>query len=127
MDYRFYRGTRLEFSPAVVKHLHLLRYIGAVMMASFPIIGLLLLLNILELSLFWFFVFFLVGGFGPVFFIIGMAYNSIGDRGTTRSLIWKICHIGKEKTPNVYRPERRMIYDHYEAPEGSGKVDYSVR
>jgi hypothetical protein len=97
------------------------------MMAAFPIVGLLLLLNILELGLFWFFIFFLIGGFGPVLFIIGMAYNSIGDRGATKSLIWKMRHIGKPKIPNAYRPERRMIYDHYEAPQVAPQVDPSEK
>ena len=121
MDYRFYRGTRLEFPPAIVKHLHWLRHIGALMIAAFPVVGLLLLLNVFEMSLFWFFIFFLVGGFGPVFFIIGMAYNSIGDRGAGRGIFWQLRYLGKPKPEIEYRPERRMIYDYYEAPENFGE------
>ena len=123
MDYRFYRGVRLEFPPAMIKHLHLLRYIGALMIAAFPLVGLLLLLNVLEINLFWSFAFFLFGGFGPVFFIIGMAYNSVGDRGEFRGLRWQLRYLGKPKPQIEYRPERKMIYAHYEAPEISGKAD----
>ena len=123
MDYRFYRGTRLEFPLSIVKHLHLLRYIGALMIATFPVIGLLLLLNVFEMSLFSFFIFFLVGGFGPVFFIIGMAYNSVGDRGSARGILWQIRYLGKPKPQIEYRPERRMIYDHYEAPKNFGEIE----
>jgi hypothetical protein len=57
MDYRYYRGARLEIPPVLVKHLHLLHYIGVVMIASLPVLGLLLLLNLVELSLLWVFVF----------------------------------------------------------------------
>jgi hypothetical protein len=119
MDYRFYCGPRNEFPPFILKHLHLLRYIGALMIAAFPIVGMMLLLNVFKLSLFWFFFFFLMGGFGPVFFIIGMAYNSTGDRGANRSILRQMRHFGQPKIPMEYRPERKMIYDHYVAPEGS--------
>jgi hypothetical protein len=122
MDYRYYRAARLEIPPILVKHLHLLRYLGVMMIASLPVLGLLLLLKLVELSLFWVLVFFLTGGFGPVVFIIGMAYNSVGDRGVTKNLLWQIRHIGEEKVSNAYRPGRKMIYDHYETPESSDEV-----
>jgi hypothetical protein len=54
-----------------------------------------------------------------------MAYNSIGDRAVKRSLLWKIHHIVKAQIPNVYRPDRRMIYDHYKVPESSNEVSSS--
>ena len=55
MDYRYYRGEGIALPPIITKNLHWLRYIGAAMIASPPLLGLMMMLGLLNLSLFWFF------------------------------------------------------------------------
>jgi hypothetical protein len=117
MDYRYYRGDLPELPPAITKRLHLLRFIGTLMIAAPPVLAVLMLLHILELNLFWFFAVFLLGTFGNVFFIVGLAYNTKTDRSGRRGFIWKWRLLRKRNASNKIFDERRMIYDHYEAPD----------
>ena len=117
MDYRYYRGDGIELPPIITRNLHLLRYIGAAMIASPPLLGLVVLLDIMNLTLFLFFAIFLIGSFGNVFFVIGMTYDTVLDRGTTKIVLRWSKLWGKKQGPEEFRPGRRMIYDHYEAPD----------
>ena len=117
MDYRYYRGDGIELPPIITRNLHWLRYIGAAMVATPPLLGVLMLLDILNLTLFWFFASFLIGNFGSVFFVIGMAYDTVMDRGSTKIVLRWSKLLGRKQEPNEFRPGRRMIYDHYVAPE----------
>ena len=123
MDYRYYRGEGIALPPIVTKNLHWLRYIGAVMIASPPLLGLMMVLDLFDLSLFWFFASFLLGSFGNVFFVIGMTYDTILDKGNPKVIQrWRKL-FGRNQEPQEFRPERRMIYEHYEAPELIKVVD----
>jgi hypothetical protein len=73
-----------------------------------------------------YFVSILLGTFGNVFFIIGMAYNSIADRDGARGTFRKVGFFRKKKAQNDFRAGRKMIYDHYEAPEVTGKDDMTA-
>jgi len=121
MDYRYYRGDLLELPPAVTKRLHLLRLIGTLMIASPLVLAVLMLVHIIQLTLFWFFASFLLGTFGNVFFIIGLTYNTRMDRSGRSGLIWKWLFPGNRKSSESIFNERKMIYDHYEAPEVNGR------
>ena len=99
MDYRYYRGDLHELPPAVARCLHLLRLIGMLMIATPPVLAVLMLLHILELNLFWFFASFLLGTFGNVFFIVGLAYDTKMDRYSRRGFIWKWLFPGKNSHP----------------------------
>jgi len=79
MDYRYYRGDRIEISPAIAKRLYLLHPICALMISTPPILAVLMMVDFINLSLFWFFARILIGTFGNVFFIIGMTYDTIID------------------------------------------------
>ena len=93
------------------------------MIASPPLLGLMMVLELLNLSLFWFFASFLIGSFGNVFFLIGMTYDTILDKGETKVILrWRKL-FGRNQEPQEFRPERRMIYEHYEAPELIKVVD----
>lgn len=39
MDYRYYRGDPLELPPDITKRLHLLRFIGTLMIAAPPVLA----------------------------------------------------------------------------------------
>ena len=79
MDYRFYRGDGIELPDWVARRLYLLRYIGVLMIASPPILAVLMMFGVIKLSLFWFFAGVLMGTFGNVFFIVGMTYDTAFD------------------------------------------------
>lgn len=80
MDYRNYRGDLPELPDCLKRHVHKLRFIGAFMMISTPVIGWLTVLKIVQITFFLY----LLGSFnmffGIVFFIIGMAYDNPIDR-----------------------------------------------
>ena len=123
MDYRYYRGNLIELPPAITKRLHLLRFIGTLMIAAPPILAVLMLLHILNLNLFWYFAIFLLGTFGNVFFIIGLTYDTKMDRSARSDRILQRLFPWKSHASKEYFGGRRMIYDHYEAPEVIRKDD----
>jgi hypothetical protein len=123
MDYRYYRGDLLELPPAITKSLHLLRFIGTLMIAAPPVLAVLMLVHIIQLNLFWFFASFLLGTFGNAFLIIGLTYNTKMDRSSRRGVIWKLLFPGKRSAAKSIFDERKMIYNHYEAPDMIRKDD----
>jgi hypothetical protein len=80
LDYRNYRGDLPEPPEWLRPHMHKLRYIGAVMIISTPVIGWLTVLKIVQITFFLY----VLGGFsqlfGIVFFIIGLGYDTTVDR-----------------------------------------------
>jgi hypothetical protein len=111
MDYRYYRGEGIELPPAIVKRLHWLRYIGALMIASPVIFAFLMMFDCIKLSFFWFFASFLLGSFGNVFFIIGISYDTIMDRDAKPGQWVRVRLFGKHKESKEFKPGRKMIYD----------------
>ena len=117
MDYRHYRGDGIELPDWVTRRLYLLRYIGAFMIASPPVLALMMMFGIIKLSLFWFFAGILMGTFGNVFFLIGLTYDTAFDRGA-KTVVRKLFGLPAKKdhsNPAFYG--RKMIYDAEDNPK----------
>ncbi len=80
MDYRYYRGDRPKLPGWLRRHLHKLRYIGAIMMVSTPIIGWLTVLKIINITFFWYLFAIFCQGVGILFYIIGLTFNNLIDK-----------------------------------------------
>lgn len=80
MDYRHYRGETPSRLQKFEHHFHLLRYIGAGMMAATVIIAWLMVLKIIDASLWIFFLSYFLFLVGVVFVLIGNSYNTYADR-----------------------------------------------
>jgi putative effector of murein hydrolase LrgA (UPF0299 family) len=80
MDYRYYRGDGFELPECIARRMYLLRYIGTLMIASPPVLALMMMFGVIKLSLVWFFASVLIGTFGNLFFVIGLTYDSVFDR-----------------------------------------------
>ncbi len=80
MDYQHYRGDWPPPPKWLEPHLHKLRYLGALMIVSVPIIGWLTVLHIIRMTFFLYVLASFNTAFGMVFVVIGLAYNTKVDR-----------------------------------------------
>ena len=80
MDYRNYRGDPPKLPPWLTRHLHLLRWLGGVMVFTAPVIGWLSVLKILQISFSWYFLGVCNMGVGMILFIIGLVFDNSIDR-----------------------------------------------
>ncbi len=81
MDYRYYRGDGPKISEKLQKFIHLLRYVGTGMLVLGLVITWLEVIHVIESTYAWNF---LSAGFlvlGPMLLIIGVAWNTLVDRG----------------------------------------------
>ncbi|MFN2145462.1 MAG: hypothetical protein ACK2T7_08910 [Anaerolineales bacterium] len=81
MDYRHYRGEGPKINDKWKKLIHLLRYVGVGMLAAGLVITWLEVIHVIESRYVWNF---LASGFmvlGPMLIIIGVAWNTLVDRG----------------------------------------------
>ena len=117
MDYRYYRGDGIELPDWIGRRMYLLRYMGALMIASPPILALMMMFGIINLSLFWFFAGVLMGTFGNVFFIIGMTYDTAYDRDEKMGIRKRLMLPGKKDHRNPALSGRKMIYDAEDSPQ----------
>ena len=111
MDYRYYRGEGIELPDCIARRMYLLRYIGALMIASPVILALMMMFGIIKLSLFWFFAGILMGTFGNVFFVIGMTYDTTFDRDEKIGIRKRLRLPSKKSHQNPIHSGRKMIYD----------------
>jgi hypothetical protein len=81
VDYRYYRGERSEFSKKAQKYIHLLRYIGGVLIALAVLIPFLTATRVIEASYLSNFFTVISMILGPMLTIIGVAWNTLIDRG----------------------------------------------
>lgn len=80
MDYRYYRGDRPKLPSKWGKHIHKLRYIGAGMLILGMILPWLMVIHVLESTIFMNFLAAGMTSGGVMAFIIGFVYNSLVDR-----------------------------------------------
>ena len=80
MDYRYYRGDGPKLPSKWGKHIHKLRYIGAVMLVSGMILPWLMVIHVLESTLFWNFLAAGLTSIGIMAYIIGFVFNTFVDR-----------------------------------------------
>jgi hypothetical protein len=92
--------------------MYLLRYIGALMITSPPILAVMMMLGVIKLSLFWFFAGILMGTFGNVFFVIGMTYDTVFDRDEKLGIRKRFRLVRKKGQDNQKNPGRKMIYEY---------------
>jgi hypothetical protein len=117
MDYRYYRGDGIELPDCIARKMYLLRYIGALMIASSPVLALMMMFGVIRLSLFWFFAGVLMGTFGNVFFVIGMTYDTAFDRDEKMGVRNRFRLPGKKVNRNPALSGRKMIYDAEDTPQ----------
>jgi len=80
MDYRHYRGDLPKLPPWLARKIYLLKYIGAGLLISVPLIGWLTVLKIIRMT----FLLYLFGNFaaffGIIFVIVGIVFDTPLDR-----------------------------------------------
>ena len=80
MDYRHYRGELPKLPPWLARRVYQLKYIGAGLLISVPVIGWLTVLKIIRIT-FWLYLF---GNFatlfGIIFMIVGIVFDTPLDR-----------------------------------------------
>ena len=81
MDYRYYQGERSELSKKAQKYIHILRYVGGILIVLAILIPFLTVTRLIESSYFSNFVTVLSMILGPMLTIIGVAWNTLIDRG----------------------------------------------
>lgn len=80
MDYRYYRGDRPKLPSKWGKHIHKLRYIGTGMLIIGVILPWLMVVHVLESTLFLNFLSAGLTSMGGIAYLIGFIYNTFVDR-----------------------------------------------
>ena len=80
MDYRYYRGDGPKLPSKWARHIHKLRYVGTAMLLGGVLLPWLMVVKILESTLFWNFLSAGLISLGVMLYIIGMVYNTFIDR-----------------------------------------------
>ena len=117
MYYRYYRGDGIELPDCIARRMYLLRYIGALMIASTPVLAIMMMFGVMRLSLFWFFTGVFMGTFGNVFFVIGMTYDTVFDRNQELGVRKGFGLTGKKVNRNTALSGRKMIFDAEDTPQ----------
>lgn len=81
MDYRHYRGEGPKLSNKWKKFIHLLRYVGTGMLLSGILIVWLEVVRVIESTYAWNFISSAFLMLGPMLILIGVAWNTLIDRG----------------------------------------------
>jgi len=80
------------------------------MIASPPVLVVIMMFGLIILSLFWFFTGILLGTFGNVFFIIGMTYDTAFDRDLKMGIRKRLGLPDKKSQSLNKLSGRKMIY-----------------
>lgn len=80
MDYRNARGGGFDIPPQFTKYMHLLRYVGAILIIAPPVWGMLALLGLAGMSIAGFMLSAVGVLFGVVFYLMGESYNTLLDK-----------------------------------------------
>ena len=80
MDYRYYRGDAPTLPHTITRHFYLLRYLGALLIASAPVIGVMMILDVFVPTMLCFFTGMPAQILGFVFISVGKSYNNRVDR-----------------------------------------------
>jgi hypothetical protein len=80
MDYRNYRGDGIKIPPKIRRYLHKLRPVGVVLMLCGIAIPMLILLKILESTLFINILAYTLILGGPILYLVGMIFDTVVDR-----------------------------------------------
>ena len=80
MDYRYYRGDGPKLPSKWSKHIHKLRYVGAGMLLAGAILPWLMVVRVLDSTMFWNVLAAILTTTGIMAFIIGFVFNTFVDR-----------------------------------------------
>ena len=80
MNYYYYLGDGPKIPPKLRRHLHRLRLVGTMFMVSGIVMPFLMLVKLLASTYFLNFLAYSLTVFGPLLYLVGMAFNNSVDQ-----------------------------------------------